>query len=127
MDTNETIWAVRHDDGDVEDLNANELAAVLYDDGMGVTPHCACAGRSKSLHHMATRQNEKSRSVDPFHVDPGSAVGLSTKKWFGGAMYIGKVTDTDIDAANGQQIWRVVYSDGDMSDYNILELRQILI
>ena len=54
-------------------------------------------------------------------------MGLSTKKWFGGAMYIGKVTDTDIDAANGQQIWRVVYSDGDMSDYNILELRQILI
>ena len=82
VDTNETIWAVRYDDGDVEDLNANELAAVLYDDGMGVTPHCACAGRSKSLHHMATRQNAKSRSADPFHIDPGLAVGLSTKKWF---------------------------------------------
>ena len=42
-------------------------------------------------------------------------------------MYFGKVTDTDIDAANGQKIWRVVYSDGDISDYNILELRKILL
>jgi hypothetical protein len=36
-DTNETIWAVRYDDGDVEDLNAKELAAVLYDNGAGIT------------------------------------------------------------------------------------------
>ena len=40
-DTNETIWAVRYDDGDVEDLNARELAAVLYDDGAGITTHNA--------------------------------------------------------------------------------------
>ena len=42
-------------------------------------------------------------------------------------MHFGEVTDTDIDAANGQKIWRVVHSDGDTSDYNTLELRKILI
>ena len=126
-DTNETIWAVRHDDGDVEDLNAKELAAVLCDDGAGITTSNANTGQSKSLHHMTTRRSEKGRSEDPFHSNPHLAVGLSTQKWFGGALYFGEVTDTDIDAANGQKIWRVAHSDGDTSDYNILELRKILI
>ena len=126
-DTNETIWAVRCDDGDVEDLNAKELAAVLHDDGAGITTHNANSGQSKSLHPMTTRRSEKGQSEDRFHSNPHLAVGLSTQKWFGGALYFGKVTDTDIDAANGQKIWRVVCSDGDTFDYNILELRKILI
>ena len=70
---------------------------------------------------MKSKGNKKNKLAVSF------AVGLSTQKWFGGALHFGKVTDTDIDAANGQKIWRVVYSDGDTSDYNILELRKILI
>jgi hypothetical protein len=101
---------------------------VLHDGGAGITTrNNANAGQSKSLHHMTTRRSEKGRSEDPFHSDPHVAMGLSTQKWFGGALHFGKVTGTDIDAANGQKMWRVVCSDGDISDYNILELRKILI
>jgi hypothetical protein len=51
-DTNEAIWAVRFDDGDIEDFNAKELAAVMYDDGAGVK-HNTSAGQWQPQHHIS--------------------------------------------------------------------------
>jgi hypothetical protein len=31
IETNETIWCVRHDDGEAEDCDASELAKILCD------------------------------------------------------------------------------------------------
>jgi hypothetical protein len=82
----------------VEGLNAKELTRVLYDGGVRVM-HDSSAERAKL--------QKCGSAVSLFQINPELALGLSTKKWYGGALYIGKATDVEIDAANGQQIWRV--------------------
>jgi hypothetical protein len=124
-ETNETIWKVVYDDGDTEDLNSRELAKILYDDGNGSAP--AYISRANSTHSMETRRGNTRTNVDEFTRDPRAAVGKFTHEYYGGALYVGYVTEYDMDAANGQTIWRVVYPDGDAADYNIYELRDVLV
>jgi hypothetical protein len=74
-DTNETIWAVRHDDGDVEDLNAKELAAVLHDDEAGITTrNNANAGQSTRWNYHAAPHDhtpERKKPIEgPFSFRP---------------------------------------------------------
>ena len=43
-----------------------------------------------------------------------------------GMLFGGTVQDFELDAATGEQIWGVLYSDGDRADYNLIELRALM-
>jgi hypothetical protein len=55
------------------------------------------------------------------------AMRRTVAKTYGGTTYYGEVCGFDIDAARNEQIWQVQYTDGDVSDYNVTELREILV
>jgi hypothetical protein len=44
------------------------------------------------------------------------------QKWF-----VGKIQSFDVDALTGEQIWHVLYDDGDSEDFAFGELKRVLI
>ena len=99
------IWRVEYEDGDFEDCSWKELECVL----------------------CPTEEEPYMRSIiDPYECAPSMALQKPVGKIYNGTMYFGVVTGYDVDMAN-EQMWQVQYNDGDISDYNIKELRRILL
>ena len=101
-----TIWTVSYEDGDSEDCNWKELQPIL----------CPL----DEEHYMRS-------IIDPYECAPAMALRKTVAKIFDGATYYGVVCGYDVDVETNEQIWQVQYNDGDVSDYNIQELRAILV
>jgi hypothetical protein len=101
-----TMWRISYEDGDVEDCNWKELKPIL----------CPLED-DKYMRNI----------IDPYECAPAMAMRKTVAKTYGGTTYYGEVCGFDIDAARNEQIWQVQYTDGDVSDYNITELREILV
>jgi hypothetical protein len=57
---------------------------------------------------------------------PNCVIGEYVEKKFDAKWYIGKITGTDVDFDTNEQIWTVLYDDGDTEDYNGIELNRII-
>ena len=57
---------------------------------------------------------------------PEELLELHVEKRYGAKWYAGKIVDTDIDIDTNEQIWTVLYDDGDEEDYDERQLRKIL-
>lgn len=49
-------------------------------------------------------------------------IGTRVAKTFDGTVYLGGVTELDVDSKSGEVLYRVEYEDGDMEDFNREEL-----
>jgi hypothetical protein len=101
-----TMWTVSHEDGDTEDFNWKELQPILC---------------------PLDEENYMRNIIDPYECAPVMALHKTVAKIFGGATYYGVVCGHDVDVATNEQIWQVQCNDGDVSDYNVQELRVILV
>ena len=101
-----TTWTVSHEDGDSEDCNWKELQPILC---------------------PLDEENYMRSIIDPHECAPAMALRKTVAKIFGGATYYGVVCGCDVDVETNEHIWQVQYNDGDVSDYNIQELRAILV
>ena len=59
--------------------------------------------------------------------DPSSLIGREIEKLFREKWFVGKIKSFDVDALTGEQIWHVLYDDGDSEDFALGELQQVLI
>jgi hypothetical protein len=59
-------------------------------------------------------------------ADPQHLIGHQVRKEFNGKMHFGIINDTD-KSRQGNQIWGVQYHDGDWSDYDVQEIRSIIL
>ena len=94
------------EDGDEGDCDIKELRRVI----------CTDPSEVKIL----------SAAIDPFGCAPELALGKPVHKMYKGILFGGTVQDFELDAATGEQIWGVLYSDGDRADYNLNELRALM-
>ena len=103
-ETGDQIWGVKYDDGETADYTRREIKKMM------ITEEKVPSTTTR----IATNKS------------PPPQTGRNVAKWFDGKRHKGVVEDMDIDAENGEQIWRVVYEDGDESDYNKNELQQMI-
>ena len=57
---------------------------------------------------------------------PESLHGVVVEKKYGSKWFEGTITGHDLDADTNETIWRVLYDDGDMGDYNCHQLNKII-
>ena len=57
---------------------------------------------------------------------PGSLHGVVVEKKYGSKWFEGTITGHDLDADTNETMWRVLYDDGDMGDYNCHQLNKII-
>jgi hypothetical protein len=100
------MWKVIFEDGDEGDCDIKELLRVI----------CTDPSEVKIL----------SAAIGPFECAPELALGKPVHKMYKGMLFGGTVQDFELDAATGEQIWGVLYSDGDRADYNLNELRVLM-
>ena len=93
----ETIWQVRHHDGDKSDYNLVQIADLLLP-----------------------------RALNRHLKFPKKMLGMAVKKLYDKTTFYGKITSTFTEKKNHITHWNVLYSDGDQSDYSITELAPLL-
>jgi hypothetical protein len=64
--------------------------------------------------------------IDPRECAPSVALQKPVGKNYNGTTCFGVVTGCDVDMEN-EQTWQAQCNDGDISDYNVKELRCILL
>ena len=58
--------------------------------------------------------------------EPKILLGEKVEKKFGGKWHEGEITNHDVDVDTNQNIWRVIYDDGDEADYDATQMKRIL-
>jgi hypothetical protein len=66
------------------------------------------------------------RQLESWETKPKEMLGREVEKKFRHKWFAGTIVDTDVDADTNEQIWEVLYDDGDREDYNAPELRKLL-
>jgi hypothetical protein len=66
------------------------------------------------------------RQLEPWETKPREILGREVEKKFRHKWFAGTIVDTDVDADTNEQIWEVLYDDGDREDYNAPELKKLL-
>ena len=59
--------------------------------------------------------------------DPSSFIGREIEKLFREKWFVGKIKSFDVDELTGEQIWHVLYDDGDSEDFALGELQRVLV
>ena len=58
-------------------------------------------------------------------ISPSSILGQHVEMRFGAKWFVGTIMETNIDEQTNEQIWRVLYDDGDEADYSAQQLIKI--
>ena len=58
---------------------------------------------------------------------PTLLIGRHVLKKFGGKWHRGKAVSTDVDVDTNEQIWHVMYDDGDGEDFSAREMASLLV
>ena len=69
----------------------------------------------------------KRQSKKNMRLNPQSLIGRLVEKKFNMTWHVGVVTDFDMDDVTRSTIWRISYDDGDSADYDMTELKRILL
>ena len=70
---------------------------------------------------------EKKRKPKPtWSTNPTEILGCLVEEKYGSKYFVGTIIDIDIDENTNEQIWRVLYDDGDVADYNTVQLQKII-
>ena len=61
-----------------------------------------------------------------FDPPANRTLGNRVEKKYGNTYHVGTITDTTMDAETNEQIWGVLWDDGDWGDYNVYEIEKIM-
>jgi len=86
--------------------------------------------RNRNEWHAAIRgasvYDKKRRFQEEWETAPKILIGEIVEKKFGGKWFEGEIKDHDVDIDTNENIWRVLYDDGDEADYNAVQMKRIL-
>jgi hypothetical protein len=84
--------------------------------------------RKSQTHERARAKNKKCKHGVPeiWAKSPSTNIGLYVEKQYGTKWYVGTIVETNVDSHTNDQIWRVLYDDGDEEDYNAQQLAKII-
>ena len=71
-------------------------------------------------------RNGESQARRDIRNAPNRILGNRVEKKYGNTYHVGTITDTTMDAETNEQIWGVLWDDGDWGDYNVYEIEKIM-
>jgi hypothetical protein len=83
-----------------------------------------CLAQNREEWRRATKFKPPDHLINSYHKN---LIGRTVEKKFNTTWHTGVITQRDRDEATNEDIWLVEYADGDASDYNLSELKEILI
>jgi hypothetical protein len=86
----------------------------------------ATAIRQNSKYTRARARTPFSRFTPIWFTSPYIILGKFVEKQFAHKWYVGTIIETNLDRDTNEQIWRVLYDDGDEEDYSAKQLQGIL-
>jgi hypothetical protein len=69
---------------------------------------------------------KRRKCQEDWETAPKILLGEKVEKKFGGKWHEGEITNHDVDIDTNENIWRVLYDDGDEADYNATQMKRIL-
>ena len=69
---------------------------------------------------------KKSKIIPSWVHNPEEIINCYVEKLFGSKYYVGTITNIDVDEKTNDQLWCVVYDDGDTADYDKNQIQKIL-